>query len=392
MALPGVYITLGNGGLGQAASYADGVAGLILTGTAVTNKLELNKHYVLGSTRDLITLGITNEDNPLVEKEVKAFYAQTGEGAELHLIVVSQATTLTAMCDPVSTSPLCKLIDASAGRVRLVGVNKIAPAEYEAVLTEGIDGDAITAAEKAQQCAESYASKMKPFRLFMPAPVWNGSTENLFKPVEASYNRVGFILASDGAIGNVYPAAVGMILGRAALAEPQQSLGRVRFGSLASKGFFTSGDDFLDKSSLAQSLDEAGYLIFINYPSKNGCYLNGNPMAAPASDDYCELNNGRIMDKAMLITYNTYISEIMDNVAIDEKGALSSGVCKNFEGMIENAINASMGSQISSFSAYVNPNQNVLSTKTLEIACSLVPLGVLKRIDVTLAFTNPAIQ
>ncbi|MEG1573222.1 MAG: DUF2586 family protein, partial [Bacteroidales bacterium] len=113
MALPGVYITLGNGGLGQAASYDDGVAGLILTGTAVANKLELNKHYLLGSTRDLVTLGITEENNPLAFKEVKAFYAQSGEGAELHILVVSEATTLTAMCDPVSTSPLCKLLDAA---------------------------------------------------------------------------------------------------------------------------------------------------------------------------------------------------------------------------------------------------------------------------------------
>ncbi|MEG1718604.1 MAG: DUF2586 family protein [Bacteroidales bacterium] len=390
MALPGVHITLGNGSLGQAASYDDGVAGLILTGSAITGKLELNKHYLLGSTKDLITLGISIENNPLIDKEVKAFYSQCGEGAELHLLVVSAATTLTTMCDPAEGSPISTLIQSGGGRIRLLGLNKISPAEYVATLTHGIDEDAITAASKAQQVADSFASKIMPFRIFMPAPAWNGTTDTLFKPNESSYNRVAFVLASDAKVSNVYPAAIGMVLGRAAKAEAQQCLGRVRFGSLASQGYFTSGHDFLEKGALSQALDAAGYIFFINYPSKNGCYLNGNPMATPATDDYCELNNGRIIDKAMCITYNTYISEIMDNVEVDEMGALSSGVCKNFEGMIENAINASMGNQISSFSAYVNPKQNVLSTKTLEIACSIVPLGVLKRIEVTLAFSNPA--
>ncbi|MEG1763346.1 MAG: DUF2586 family protein [Bacteroidales bacterium] len=391
MALPGVYITLGNGGLGQSASYDDGVAGLILTGAAITGKLELNKHYLLGSTKDLITLGISSENNPLIDKEVKAFYAQSGEGAELHLLVVSEATTLTAMCDPVSTSPLCKLLDAAAGRIRLVGVNKIPPTSYTAVLAQGIDGDAITAAEKAQQTGEIYAQKIRPFRVLMPAPAWSGSTDTLFKPNEASYNRVAFVLASDQILGNTYSAAIGMLLGRAAQAEPQQNLGRVRFGSLAANGYFTSGDTFLEKSSLAKNLDAAGYLFFINYPSKNGCYLNGNPMAAPATDDYCELSNGRIIDKVMCIVYNTYITEIMDNVAVDDKGALDAGVCKSFEGMIENAINASMENQISGFSAYVNPKQNILSTKKIEIGCTVVPLGVLRQINVTVGFNNPAI-
>lgn len=389
MPLPGVNITLGNGGLGQAAVTTDGVAGLILTGKAVAGKLELNKHYQLGSTRDLKVLGIEAETNPLSDKEVKAFYAQAGDGAELHLIVVSEATTLTAMCDPAADSPLCKLIDAAGGRIRLVGVNKIAPKEYEAVLTEGIDGDAITAAEKAQQTADSYAKQIRPFRLLLPAPAWAGVTEKLYKPAESAYNRVAFVLASDDAIEHT--AAIGMVLGRAALMEPQQSIGRVKNGAIASNGYFTSGDGYLSKSGLAESLNDAGYIFFMNYPTKNGCYLNGDPMAAPTADDYSYLHLGRVIDKAMVIAYSTYITEILENIRVDDKGGLSAGICKSFEGMIENAIAASMGSQISKFTAYINPGQNILSTGKLNIDCKLVPLGVLREIQVNLAFDNPAL-
>lgn len=391
MGLPKVKINLGNGNLGQTSITDDGIAGMILTGKAVDGTLELNKHYQLSSTRDLKGLGITEENNPLAAKEIKAFYAQAGDGAELHLLVVSEATTLATMCDPADGSPLRKLIDAAAGRIRLVGINKLTPAEYEADTTQGIDADAITAAANAQQVAESYANQIRPFRLLLPAPAWTGTTENLYKPAESSYNRVAFILASDGAIAGEYSAAVGMILGRAALMDPQQSIGRVKSGSLTPEGYFTSGDNYLDKIGMAESLNDAGYIFFTSYTAKNGCYLNGDGMAAPASDDYGQLHLGRIIDKAMVIAYTTYISEILENIAVDEKGNLPVGACKNFEGMIENAIAGNMGNQISSFTAYVDPSQNILSTGKLEIDCKLVPLGVLREIQVNLSFENPAV-
>ena len=43
MSLPNVNITLGNGNIGAVTLSDDGIAGLILTGTAVSSTLELNK-------------------------------------------------------------------------------------------------------------------------------------------------------------------------------------------------------------------------------------------------------------------------------------------------------------------------------------------------------------
>lgn len=389
--LPNVNINLGNGGLGKVAANTDSVAGLILTGTLVQGTLELNKHYQLSSTRDLKVLGVTAENNPLIFKEVHAFYAQAGEGAELHLMVVGVATTLTEMCSSGDDSPLRKLIDAAGGRIRLVGVNKLPSAEYEADVAQGIDADAISAAANAQQVAESYATQIRPFRVLLAAPSWTGSTENLYKPSEASYNRVAFILASDESLAGVYSAAVGMVLGRAAAIEPQQCIARVKNGALAETAYFTSGDHYLTKSGLAEALNDAGYVFFISLPAKNGCYLNGDPMAVAETDDYSQLNLGRIVDKAMVIAYSTYISEILENIVLDSKGQLSTGVCKSFEGMIENAVNNEMGNQISEFSAYVDPAQNILSTGRLTIDCKLVPQGIIRVITVNLSFSNPAL-
>ena len=390
MALPGVTIELMSGGLGRVSATDDGVAGLLLTGTAVGSTLELNKHYQLSTTRDLDTLGVTAENNPLVDHEVRSFYAQAGDGSELHLLVVSEASVLEDMCDPSAESPLCKLIEGAGGRIRIVGVNRLIGEEESPDTSQGIDGDAIAAAAKAQQCAESYAEKIMPFRLFLPAAKWTGEV-GTYKPSGSSYNRVAMVLASEGELAGQYPAAIGMVLGRAAKLEPQQDLGRVKSGSLAADGYFTDGSNFLEKQGLAESLIDAGFIFFMHYPSKNGCYLNGCPMACADTDDYAVLNNGRVIDKAMVVCYDTYISEIMDNVVVDADGKLSSGVCTNFEAMVENAVASLMDGQISSFSAYVDPDQNILSTSRLEIECTIVPLGVAKNIHVKLGFSNPAL-
>lgn len=387
--LPNVNIILGTGNLGRVASTDDGVVGLVLTGTAVEGKLELNKPYALSSTRDLINLGITAESNKLLDKDIKAFYAQAGEGSELHLIVVSAATTMAQMCGVDSTSPLSKLIESAGGRIKVVGINKVTPAEYEADVTQGIDKDVIEAMQATQNCAESFAGKVYPFRVLLGAVKWNGQTENLFKPADASCNRVAMVLASDDSGSS---AAIGQVLGRAAKVEPHQSLGRVKDGQIASSGWFTDGSTMQEKAGLGDLLHDAGYIFYRSFPTRNGCYLNSSPMCAPVTDDYSTIPNGRVIDKASIIAYSTYLSEIQGNVLVDSSGQLDAAVCKSYESMIENAIATAMQGQISNFKAYIDPRQNVLSSGTIEVQCSITPMGVTDTINVNLSLINPALQ
>jgi len=391
MARPNVNITLGNGNLGRSAATDDGVAALLLTGAAVSGKLELNKHYQLSGTADLVALGATADNNPLVYKEVTAFYEQTGDGAELHLLVVAEATTLTQMCDSAADSPLRKLIDASGGRVRLVGVNKIPPTEYEADTTQGIDKDAITAAEKAQAVIESYAAgKVNPFRMLMPAPAFDAEVDSLFKPRESSTNAVCYVLASDDAAKHT--AAIGRVLGRAASLSVHQSIGRVRSGSIGTEMYLTDGQSYIDADGLADSLHDAGYIIPVAYPRKNGAYLNGDPAAAPVTDDYAQLRYGRTVDKARIIVYDTLIDEILDDVDTDSDGDLSAGQRTSYEGMIENAVLTQMNGEITSFAVSIPEGQNILTSETIRVVCRIQPKGVVETFEVTLEFTNPAIK
>lgn len=392
MGLGNVNIRLENGALGRVATTADGVAGLILTGKAVPDKLELNRVYLFGSVRDLTTHGITEEGNPLLYKEVAAFYEQAGDGAELYVLVVSEATTLTQMCSAEDGSPLKKLIDHAAGRIRLVGVNKLPPAEYEAGTAQGVDGDVITAVAAAQNVATAYQAKINPFRMLLPAILWNGSTENLFKPREGSYNRVGLVLAADKIIGETASPAVGRVLGRAAKIAVNRSIARVKDGTIAATGFLADGKTPEEDAGMLDVLHDAGYILFRTFVGKNGYYLNDDCMAAPLTDDYSNLNLGRVIDKAIIIAYGAYVDEIQDSIEVDDNGQLPQYLCSYFEGNMENAVAASMQEEISNFECFIDPAQNILSAGFLAVGCKIVPKGILKEINVTLGFDNPALK
>ena len=359
MALPNVTINLENGNLGRIAQSDDGVAGLILTGAAVAGKLELNRVYLINSTRDIAKLGITAENNPLAHKDLTAFFTETGDGAELYLLVMAQATLLSQMCSIDTTET-------------------------------GIDKDVVTAATAAQSVGDSFAKKVMPFRCLVPAAGWGGKTDKLYKPREGSTNRVGFVMACDDQVNKT--AAVGQMLGRAAKYPVNYSLARVKSGVIATEGWLTNGETPEECDAMLDLLDEAGYIIYRSFPKKNGYYPNDDPMGAPLSDDYSNLNYGRVVDKAMIIAYTTFVEEIQDDIETDDDGNIPQEMCSYYEGRINNAVASAMQGEISNFTSYVDPAQNVLSTRLMTVSCKIRPRGCLRDIIVNLGFENPAIK
>ncbi len=391
--LPKITINLANGQLGRVAQTSDGIAGLILTGAAVAGKLELNKVYQLSSTRDLVTLGITKANNPLVYKDVTKFYAKAGDGAELYLLVVAEATTLTQMSAVDADSPIHKLIDFANGRIRLVGLNRIPAEGYQADTDEtGIDRDAITAGEAMQAVAVSYEKKIDPFRVLMPGLLWDGTTENLFKPRESTWNRVGYVLASDETIGETASASIGEALGMLSTIPVHHNLGRVKNGQAAAFGQLADGKKPEEHAAILDELHDAGYIFYRQYKRRNGYYYNDDTTAAPLTDDYSNLTNGRVIDKAIILAYNAYIDEILDSVVVDDQGYLPQAVCTYYERLITNAVAVAMTGEISDFEAYINPEQNIISSSLMDITCRIRPVGYLRDIVVNLGFENPALN
>lgn len=347
---------------------------------------------MIASTGDLKKLGLTAENNPLAYNEVLGFYESAGDGAELHLLVVDAAKTLTEICSMEAGSPLKTLIDSAAGRIRLVGINRNPEGEYEPTVTSGIDQDVVTAVTAAQQVIDSYLKQIAPFVILLPALAWNGTTDSLYQPRKGSQDSVSVVMASDGKYGasEYYSAAIGRVLGRLATCAVNISLARVRDGSLVADGYLTNGKKPEESYSLWNALHDAGYIFYRTYIGKNGYYLNDDPTAVATTNDYHRLSLTRVIQKALVICYKTYIDEILDSVAVDpETGKLPQPMCKYYEQLLVRAVNTNMEGEISGFTAYIDPNQDLISTNVLKVQAKVVPTALLKEINVDLSFDNP---
>ena len=397
MSLPEVIINIKNGNLGGGAELADGVAGIIVTGAVAPHaddfKLgEAKQFFSISEVKDAgldAQYDIDNLTNAY--KQVADFYTVAGDGAELYVMVVAPTETLEDICDLASGNAYAKaLLEAADGRIRLLAVGRIPDAAYEPTYLKGIDDDVIAAITKLEALAKSKATEMTPFVGLVEGRDYQGDTGNIEDLKGLGFNRVAGVICGDSDDGS---AGIGLLLGRLAIDPVQRKPGRVKSGAIPiTNAYFSDGSKVT--RGVADVLDTKGWIVMTPYPQRSGYYWGNDNTASSADDDFSSIVNRRVIDKAMLIAYSTYVTEIMDEVKVDEEGYLSPGVVKYFEGKILNAVNNGMAanSEISSVNVYINPKQNILSTSKLVVSLEIIPVGYTKTITVNLGFSNPALN
>jgi hypothetical protein len=402
MALPKVQINIQNGALGIVPGTADGVAGLVMSGVAVATKIALLEPKQIFSTDDAKALGLDaaydTANSTKVWKHISDFYAQAGEGAELWIMLVVNTTLMADMCDKANDIAK-KLLNAASGRIRLLGIHRIPDGAYEPTYDNELDDDVIDAVATLQALAEDFAAAYKPFRGVIEGRDFQGTVADLYDLRGDSANAVSVILANNEATTG---AAIGLVLGRLAKIPVQRNIGRVKDGNLGvSKAYLSDGEELVDSTTgvvnysdgeLATAHD-LGYIVMRKYQGKSGFYFADDPTAAPVSDDYGQIGRGRVIDKALVIAYTTYVDELLDEIEIDPAtGQINPAVIKSYQGKIANAINTNMINEISGLTVTIDPAQNVLSTSKVKVKLAIVPVGYAKTIEVDLGFSNPALS
>jgi hypothetical protein len=105
------------------------------------------------------------------------------------------------------------------------------------------------------------------------------------------------------------------------------------------------------------------------------------------------LARGRVIDKAHILAYTTFVQVVDDEVPVNADGTLDAGFCKWLSQQIVNQVNNTMtaNKEISNISCYIDPAQNILSTNLLNVVLSITPVGYATDIVVSLGFSNPAL-
>lgn len=393
MALPGVSLTLTNGGLGLVAPGADGVVGLVANGVAATS-LALGTSFQGFSLAEFEALGIDSAydttNTVKVWRHLKEFYDEAGEGAELWLMLVSQATNLQTILDKTTTNAK-KLLDDAGGRIKVLGVARNPAGGYSPNTSANqIDLDVINALTTGQALADDMQAAFKPVRIIIEGYAFTGTTSGLAN-LKAQTKPNMAVLVGNSESGA--RSAIGLLLGRLAQDPVQRNPGRVKTGSLSITAAYLGTATLESGESKAVALHDNGFITLRRYYGKAGYFFSDDPTAVAATNDYSSLARGRVIDKAIRIAYATFVEEILDEVQINpDNGQIAAVKAKYYQTIIETAINTAMtaNDEISGVDVFVDPTQNVLGTGKICVELRIVPVGYAKTIEVQLGFDNPA--
>lgn len=392
--LPRIKINYENGALGAVVPSPDGCLGIVTNGDPVDGKFELGKAYILNSYQALADLGITESVNPGIEKVVREFYDEAGEGTEVWLMAFARTVKQSELVD-VTKDYAKKLITESNGKVRGVIVCCQPEESYEPTVEKGLDSDVIAALPKAQALGEWAAeSCFAPVFVLLEGRNFTGDAVQLTDLTEMSYNRVG-VFVGDTVSGS-RGAAMGVLAGRIAAMPVQRNAGRVKDGALSPVQFYI-GDSPASSYRYMENVHDKGYITVRNYVGKAGYFFTDDPLATKAGDDYRQLSNRRIADKAYRICYSTLIEELLDEVPVNEDGTLQIAVAKNWQAKVEQAIATQMtaSGELSAdvtdpndrgVVCYIDPAQDVLASSRIVVSVKVRPFAYARYIDVNLGF------
>lgn len=378
--MAGVNINIANGNLGKTFQTQDGVCGIIMTG--VTGGL-LNTPFRILNVADAIALGITESAEPFAFKHIKEFYAEAGDGAVLYVLLRVETVTMAQMVDYAHASSARALLDFATESICLLGVARN-PTGEASVPTNFVRADVIAAITGSTNMISNYRNKYKPFRMILEGrtDVINQAPQDL---KAMTNNGVCVVL---GGTGNDGHAAVGLALGRLARIPVQRNIGRVKDGTLPITEAYIGNAKVEDFGNINTAIAK-GYITIRNYVGRTGYYFSNDPTASLPTDDYTKLAYGRVIDKAYKLSYQVYLEEVNNELLINNDGRIPAEVCKALEGKIEQTIRQAMSGEISSFSAFVDPEQNVIATNEVKINEQIIPVGYSETITINLGFENP---
>ncbi len=392
--LPRVKILFENGNLGLVQPSPDGLLGICCTGVAVASTFELNKAYKISAYEDLQALGITDINNPSINKIIKEFYDEAQTGTEVWLMAFPDTVKMSEMADK-NENYAKKLIEATGGKLRGIFISRTPDNGYVPTITDGLDADVYTAIAKAQLLAE-WATEVKfaPIFVIIEGYAYTGVSADLKDLTDGtSDNRVSVMIGDSVQDSN--QSAIGILAGRIASIPVQRNIARVKSGAVALTQSYIK-NKLVDEADVT-GIHDKGYITFRTYVGRSGYFFNDDFMATKSTDDYSHLTARRTIDKAYRICYDTLLEELLDEVPVNADGTLQVPLVKSWQAKVENAIansmtaNGELSMDITNPTdkgviCYIDHSQNIIADSKIEVRVSVRLFGYPRYIDVYLGF------
>lgn len=239
------------------------------------------------------------------------------------------------------------------------------------------------------------------------APSLKGGYQALPTDIAGAAPRVSVIIAQPGGTNDTGAllfaeatnkttknavSCIGVWLGHVSAAAVHESISWVKkFPSGISLPAFSDGTlvRSVDKAWL-EKLDTARYLFLTPIVGVSGSYWNDSHNMDAAISDYNAIELVRTMDKACR-GIRTYLTpELGGNVYIDANtGKLQSYTVASLETVANKALeDMEKAGELSGYEAKIDPEQDVLSTSTVEVVIKNVPVGVIRKMKVKIGYVK----
>lgn len=187
-------------------------------------------------------------------------------------------------------------------------------------------------------------------------------------------------------------SSIGVMLGLLSAAAVHQSISWVKqFPTGITVPAFGDGTLLRNlDSALIEQLDAARYLFLVTHVGQAGSYVNDSHTMDSAISDYAMIESVRTMDKAVRGIRTYLIPELGGNVYIDpDTGKMQPYSVSHLETTANKALeDMEKAGELSGNKVEIDPEQDVLSTSTVEIVVKQVAVGVMRKIKVKIGFAK----
>src|SRR5690554_133089 len=386
MALNDVNINKTRGGLGRREPATDMISGLIANGVAVVGGAQLDIVYMLSSVKEAEDIGLdANYDTTntvLVYEHIKEFFRVNPDGV-LHLLLKAQATTYKELTEELPT-----LTDAADGDINQAAI------AYNPSIAVTDTTELLAAIAEAEIQAKTLYNGHKPILVVLEGKGFDITNPDDFRALNAE--NVAVMVGQDYSVAQVDDtyAAVGTALGAISRAGVHVGIDYVSDfnmlgGSLSIASISNTKLSALSVSQLNTANDN-GAIFFRKHVGIAGIYFNDTHTCTAVTEDYAYIENNRTVNKATRIVRATLLPDLGSPVAVDpNSGELDATFVMAMKAKVDKAITEQMPGELSGFTFYIDPAQDVLATSSIDTQLSLIPLGKAREINVDIGFTNP---
>lgn len=193
-------------------------------------------------------------------------------------------------------------------------------------------------------------------------------------------------------LGDFSVTSIGVVTGLISAAQVHQSISWVgKFPTGVSTPAFSDGTLLrnTDRATL-ERLDGYRYLFFVTHVGVADSYMNDSHNLDAATSDYATIEAVRTMDKAVRGVRTYVVPELGGNVYVDqESGKMQPYSVSHLETVANKALeDMEKAGELSGYKVEIDPEQDVLSTSTVEMVIKQVAVGVMRKINIKIGFTK----